>query len=251
MGNVSLFAAGHHPWSGRGWLIANVAVHPSYQRRGIANVLMHAAMDRVEQQRGRWVALQVEEDNEAALNLYRGMNFTIYETLNQWESAHGVERQPDSHADELSVRPRLPSDGPAEIDLIFRRARLGGMAWTQPLSKEDVQGGVFQGAASWVDLSRERWVLPDPAHANRLLGSLWITSSGWRRSRISLFLDPALESPSDRQSLLRAALAGPDMENRIIRLETTAGDAPVEDLLTSLGFRKTRSLIQMRYEFPW
>ena len=205
----------------------------------------------MEHQSGRWVALQVEEDNIAALNLYRGMNFAVYETLNQWESARGAERQLGSQANELSVRPRLPSDGPAEIDLIFRRARVGAMAWTQPLSKEDVQGGLFQGAASWVDLSRERWVLPDPVHPNRLLGSLWITSSGWRRSRISLFLDPALESPLDRQALLRAALAGPDMENRFIRIETTAGDTPVEDLLISLGFRKTRSLIQMRYEFPW
>jgi ribosomal protein S18 acetylase RimI-like enzyme len=247
VGNVSLFAAGHHPWLGRGWLIANVAVHPSYQRRGIAHTLMQAAMARVEQQRGRWVVLQVEEGNAPALTLYQGMNFTIYETLNQWESTRGMEHEPDFRADELSVRPRTPADSPAEIDLIFRRARVGAMAWTQPLSKTDVQGSLLEGA----DFSRERWALPDPVNPNRLLGSLWITSSGWRRSRISLFLDPELESPSARQALLRAVLARPDMENRIIRIETTAGDSPIEEMLKSLGFRKTRSLIQMRYEIPW
>jgi ribosomal protein S18 acetylase RimI-like enzyme len=247
VGNVSLFAAGHHPWLGRGWLIANVAVHPTYQRRGIAHVLMQAAMARVEKQHGRWVGLQVEEDNSAALALYQGMNFTIYETLNQWESTRGMEREPDFETDELKVRPRTPADGPAEIDLIFRRARVGAMAWTQPINKADVQGSLFEGT----DFSKERWVLPDSVQPSRLLGSLWVVSSGWRRSRISLFLDPALKSPSARQALLRAVLARPDMKNRIIRVETTAGDGPVEELLHSLGFHKTRSLIQMRYEIPW
>jgi GNAT superfamily N-acetyltransferase len=45
VGNISLYPGGRHPFWGRGWLIANVAVHPDYQRRGIARGLMDAALN--------------------------------------------------------------------------------------------------------------------------------------------------------------------------------------------------------------
>src|SRR5687767_8458966 len=61
VGNVSIHSGGVHPWLGRGFLIANVAVHPNHRRRGIAHSMMEASMEMIRDSLGgRWVALEVD-----------------------------------------------------------------------------------------------------------------------------------------------------------------------------------------------
>ncbi len=245
VGNASLYPGGLHPWLGRGWLVANVAVHPDYRRRGIARQLMQATLNLAKRLGGGWVALQVEADNVPAFMLYQGLGFQAFETLTQWENER-VTIQPSvgRTATESTIRKRCRADAAAEVELIYRRARQGAMAWTQPLEHGEVRGSLLGGwfSGPWL----ERWVLFDPLRPGWLGGAIWIETAGWGRSRLSLFLDPAVNNPATRQALLRHVLSSPDLEGRHLRIETVADDKPVEELLEALHFQRARSLVQMR-----
>ena len=52
------------------WLIANVAVHPGYRRKGIAKQLVQTALQSVANRGATRVILQVDIDNDDAASLY-------------------------------------------------------------------------------------------------------------------------------------------------------------------------------------
>ncbi len=60
---------------GRRWVISNVAVATAYRGRGIARRLMEAAVAYIREHRGQVVTLQVRNNNEPALHIYRTMGF--------------------------------------------------------------------------------------------------------------------------------------------------------------------------------
>jgi len=73
IGNISLI-----PFNSLGrsiYLIANVAVHPDFRRRGIARALTMAALEWTEKRRIRSVWLQVRENNAAAVEMYQTIGF--------------------------------------------------------------------------------------------------------------------------------------------------------------------------------
>ncbi len=251
VGNVSLYRGGVHPELGPGWLIANVAVHPDYRHRGIARKLMNAAMADIRRRRDRWVMLQVEADNEPALRLYRDLNYQAYEILSQWvlerTAANRFDRLPTSPSS-WPVRRLQPGDAIAERNLIFRRARRGGMTWTRPLAMRDLRDTPMP-SLSLVDVWHEHWVLPDPARPGRLLGAAWIDYGDANRARLSFFLDPSLEDPDAIRALFLHVLRRSGLRGRALRLETADAGPVVDKLLAEAGFRRARQLIQMRFDF--
>jgi GNAT superfamily N-acetyltransferase len=242
LGNVSLYRGGQHPILGRGFLVANVAVHPDVRRQGIARILMEAALDLVERKNGYWVALQVEADNLPAINLYRRLGFRELETLTQWETTR-LKYLPAVPSTVWTVRQRAPRDTEAIQELIFDRARVGGMAWTRTIEPHDIADPLA--GLSGVSL-KEQWVIPALHRHRTLMGLVWVEQPGWRQVRISQFLDPALDDPQARRALLQTVLNRPIMQNRTIRVETVSDDPPVDSLLTEAGFRPARHLTQMR-----
>ena len=246
VGNASIYRGGKHPRLGRGFLIANVAVHPDYRRRGIARALMDASLDLIRRKGGRWAALQVEADNSAALHLYDDMGLTRFATLEQWEASRLT---PPLAGDPPGwvVRERRPGEAPAEMVFIYDRARPGGMAWTRTIEPADIRdlgplGGILRVGG------QDHWLLT-PAHApDRIAGVLCVQRSAFDRPRLTLFLDPALADDAARQALLRHVLSLPDLRSRPLRIEVPAGDAAVEGLLKQCGFRRGRALVQMRLQ---
>lgn len=245
VGNVSLYPGGVHPHLGRGWLIANVATHPNYRRRGIARALIEAGLRLVRRKGGRWAALQVEAENDGAIELYESMAFERFGTLEHWETTRIVTPLPAGEMPGWVIRLRRAGETAAESSFIFDRARPGGMAWTRMIERRDVGG--LQALGGLLNTgSAEHWVLA-PAYAPRqLAGVLWVQRTAFDKPRLTLFLDPALEDRAARQALLRHALNLPDLRGRLVRVETLAGDPAVEDLLHQSGFRRVRSLVQMR-----
>ncbi|HEY9151476.1 MAG TPA: GNAT family N-acetyltransferase [Anaerolineales bacterium] len=73
VGNVSLVA--HNYKSRKITLIANVATHPDYRRRGIGRALTERAMIQARQRGTKELWLQVREDNPTAIKIYRGLGF--------------------------------------------------------------------------------------------------------------------------------------------------------------------------------
>jgi GNAT superfamily N-acetyltransferase len=241
-GNVSLYRGGQHPILGRGFLIANVAVHPDVRRQGIARSLMEATLDLVERKTGNWVALQVEADNTPAIDLYRSMGFRELETLTQWETTR-IKYLPSSPSTAWIIRERMPRDAEAIRELIFERARVGGMAWTRTIEQHDI----IDPLAGLPGMSlKEQWVLPALHRHDTLMGLVWVEQPGWRQVRITQFLDPELEDALARRALLQSVLSRSSVQGRTIRVETTADDSPVDSLLADAGFRPARHLTQMR-----
>jgi ribosomal protein S18 acetylase RimI-like enzyme len=84
VGNLSLI-----PFYRKGswrYLIANVAVHPDYRRRGIGRYLTEKALEHIEEQNVPAAWLQVRADNEAAFELYRQVGFEERARRSTWQS---------------------------------------------------------------------------------------------------------------------------------------------------------------------
>jgi GNAT superfamily N-acetyltransferase len=81
-GNISLipFSSLRHSI----YLIANVAVHPDYRRKGIARALTAAALEQAENRHVRSVWLQVRDNNEPAVRLYESLGFNQRTRRTTW-----------------------------------------------------------------------------------------------------------------------------------------------------------------------
>jgi len=56
--------------------LASLAVHPSFRGRGIGRDLLREAVQRARQAKARWLTLEVDADNVAAIRLYRNEGFS-------------------------------------------------------------------------------------------------------------------------------------------------------------------------------
>ena len=68
---------------GRQWVISNVAVLPDYRRRGIARIMMKAAIQHAKHHGCKRVQLQVRHDNYGAKALYESLGFHYLETVTE------------------------------------------------------------------------------------------------------------------------------------------------------------------------
>ena len=75
------------------WHVMNIAVHPGYQRRGIASLLLGRLFQRTEDDARRGYTLEVRVSNAGAIELYEKLGFR----------ARGVRRgyYTDNHEDAL------------------------------------------------------------------------------------------------------------------------------------------------------
>jgi GNAT superfamily N-acetyltransferase len=101
VGNLSLI-----PFMAKGrrlYLIANVAVHPRFRRRGIARDLTNAALEHARKRNAAAAWLHVREDNEAALNLYRSMGFEERGRRTTWHNRWGESCYQDRISQNLEI----------------------------------------------------------------------------------------------------------------------------------------------------
>lgn len=84
VGNVSLVP--HRRQNARVYLIANVATHPDYRRKGIARALTHRAIEHAREKNVDSVWLHVRDDNPAALRLYTGLGFIERARRTSWQA---------------------------------------------------------------------------------------------------------------------------------------------------------------------
>lgn len=73
LGNASLVP--HHFKGGKIMLLANVATHPDYRRRGIGRALTEQALVHARQKGARELWLHVRDDNPTAIRIYSSLGF--------------------------------------------------------------------------------------------------------------------------------------------------------------------------------
>jgi len=85
IGNISIV-----PFRQGTFLLANIAVHPDYRRQGIARQLTQQAMQHTRQRGAKEIWLQVEEDNQPAIQLYRSLGFEDQALRSIWNASTGI-----------------------------------------------------------------------------------------------------------------------------------------------------------------
>jgi ribosomal protein S18 acetylase RimI-like enzyme len=81
------------------YFIANVAVHPDHQGRGIANQLTERALKHIHEHGGRQVFLQVREENAVALHIYQSHGFEEISRRTMWVFRPKQTYKPEDYPD--------------------------------------------------------------------------------------------------------------------------------------------------------
>ena len=234
------------------WLVANVAVHPDYRRRGIAAALMRATLDMLRSRGAAEAILQVDDDNLGAVALYRNLGFGRVATQTTW-ARPGYNAPPPFTASAFDIRLRQPREWAEELALA-RLVRPAGLLWAQPLSAGDFRHGLQKQLAHFLSgQTDEHWLVSDPLYPNlpagagHLAGALILSMGGLDGDRLHLLVHPRYQGQLERP-LVGRALRRLGRRPAPARLEYDSDDAAATQVLTDLGFQARRVLRWMRID---
>ncbi len=244
VGNISLQRLDAH---GHCWQIANMAVAPSHQRRGIAKQLLGAAQDHLRSLGVQYAVLQVRENNQIARMLY---------------DQHGFQRV-GGVAELQGYTPlpvlQVPSKGAArpipgrEWRQIYDLA-LGQMdhhlKWWRPLKKgefvHDWPRQITQNVARFLNLGEvQRFGIKTAAGQ---LAAAAIVKSRYLQGRhdISLWTRPQLYGMYERELIYVALQALNPRRGLLVHVKVDADHREALDCLADWRLHKTSVLHTMR-----
>jgi ribosomal protein S18 acetylase RimI-like enzyme len=241
VGNVSLRRASQ--WNG--FFIGNVAVHPDWQRRGLAMSLMEAALEVISSRGGHWVGLEVRADNPGARQLYERLGFRkVGTTLHMVRPAGMPWTSTPIHS--ATLRGGSFHDGPALVELVRRMIPTQQRALLE-LRKADYQPGWEQTLNHWLEGRREVWWVDEERGVLR--GAVRVLfERGRRPNRLEILVAPEhsgrVEAVLVRQGLASLHGASRKMVNTVLPSPTQALVAALE----AAGFQRSRTLVQMRLD---
>lgn len=219
------------------YLIANVAVHPSHQGRGIARQLTLAALQDVRLRGRHETWLQVDQKNATAIHLYTRAGFVERLRRTSWRG-WPTERS----SNPAGVRARLPKDWAQQaswLDGIYPEE----VRWHLPLYMSVLEPGLRGGLQRIFGQQRTLQWAADVKR--RLKAVLTWQSSSLETDRLWLAA-PLGEVQPPVGNLLAAASRQLDPERKLAL--NYPADLAV-DTLQDAGFHPLRTLIWMR--FPW
>ncbi len=237
VGNASLLAVEGLP---ERWVLANVAVHPNYRRRGIGKTLTEACIELARRKGARLLLLQVDRDNTHAQVMYAAMGFRPVATRTTWMGA--ATRPPAAWLEAPEVRPRRDEDWQAQA-LLARRVYPEGLIWPYPLTAATFQPRKFLSALGLE--SQRHWV---GFHEGRLAGSITVRPGlDPELRRVILMVDPEARGEMEGWLLARAM---DYYQGKGIYFEFDYPSGYGEQVFNRLGFHPRRTLTWMRLDLP-
>lgn len=219
------------------WLIANVAVHPDYRRKGIALALMRATLDHIRDKGGREVLLQVADDNPGALALYQQLGFRRVTTQTLWKRASQAE-VPAHYSSPFDVRLRSANEWQAQWQLA-QLTRPFGLQWNQPLEPTTFRPAFGQNLLAFFEgQAVEHWIAE--ANPTQVAGSLLINFNGWSSDTLTLLVHPDFAGQVERPLLVRG-LRRLGQRPWSVAIEHPVDDEPTTTLLRELAFQPGRT----------
>jgi ribosomal protein S18 acetylase RimI-like enzyme len=227
------------------WLIANVAVHPEFRRRGLALALMRATLDHIRERGGAAAILQVDDDNLGAIEVYRRLGFASLAVHANWtRTAHALA--PAFEPSAFDVRLREWREWAEEYRLALL-ARPEGLTWNHPLGPDDFRPHLLRRLDQFLSGQvEEHWFAVHPP-TQQLMGSLAIKTGFAEGDRLTLLVHPDFHGKVERPLLVRG-LRRLSPRPWGVRIEHPAADEPASAVLRDLGFTVTRTLKWMRKE---
>ncbi len=248
VGNVSVYPASYPAGFGETWILANVGVHPDYQRRGIAHELIRASLEMVRRRGAARVILQVNYRNEAALGLYQQHGF-IYERAWQVWRRSGYLRAPPPSGRDLRIARLRQGDWQAEYALAqaARPNSRGGLGWLKPVHRGAFNQSLWRRLRGLFALSSVDKMIIRGDDADSILASCWVESAlGLGNIRAWFFADPAIDHQPYAQALINKLVSRFDRST--IVFEHPRDDTIVNDLLKTCQFTIKRDLWHMRLD---
>ena len=247
VGNVSVYPAGYPKALGETWILANVAVHPDYQRRGIAGRLVSASLDMIRRRGGARVVLQVNYDNLSARRLYERQGFIHEGSWRIWRRSGFVR----SHSAEAGLPvSRARSDEWLSEFALAQAARpnaKGGIGWLKPIHEAEFNIPLWKRLLQLISLSgAERLVIRGPSETE-FLASCWLESAaGFSSVRAWLYFAPQVDPALYAEALLNYVVSR--HERSTIHVEHPRDDQITNELLRRRQFKISRELWHMRLD---
>ncbi len=231
----------------RAWLVANVAVHPDYRRKGIGMLMMRATLDLIASQGGEEAILQVDDDNLPAVTLYRQLGFTRVTTQSTWVRPAYLA-VPPFEPSAFDVRPRGPDEWAEQFSLASL-VRPEGLSWAHPLRPQDFHPGLARRLEKFfAGRAEEHWVATEPGTGTgngALIGSLTLSVNEPDGDRLTLLVHPRYHGQVERAMLARG-LRRLGKRPWGARVDYDAEDEQAGRALAGLGFQVRRTLRWMR-----
>lgn len=253
VGNVSLLQGSRE----NRYLVANVAVHPDFRRRGIGRQMMNQVLRYVEERRGSAVVLQVEEDNTGAIDLYQSLKFKQVGTALIWHLSHYHiqpiastqpinNRKPDQY-DGFRITPLRSDDWLAAYEL-DRAAFPLAMQWPEPVTRTSYKPTIWKSITGLLNgTQQEIWVAK--TDDRQLVGLAAIETTWGRPHVLRLRLNPEWANQVARPLLAKVLRRLRYHSRRPILIDQLKDDAVVEPLLREAHFQKRRTLTTMIHHF--
>ncbi len=242
VGNVTLLPSRVY---GR-FLVANVAVHPDYRRRGIARQLMLATEEGVRARNGWVILLQVVKENHAAIGLYRSLDYQVIGHMTSWYSSNSRLRRLDNMANPPVIR-QLAGNQWREAFELDRSALPPDLNWPEPLTPDTYRLGLWQRIDNFLNgRQMENWITKD---ANQQLTGLASIRTEWGKPhQLSLRVRPDWAGQLERPLLAKLLRRLTYLSRRNVRMEHRGDDETTNALLREANFTPRRTLTHMRLE---
>lgn len=254
VGNVSVYAAGWPASVGSAWIIANVGVHPDYQRQGIARRMLRASMDAIRDRDGDTAILQVDQDNFGARRLYESLGFVEERAWTTWRR-DGIARIPPPLEENMPhITTRQGSEWQSEYNLArrLRPQERGGLGWLRPLHVGLFRRSLWQHMNDWINFRNvERLVIRGADHPGEraaLLASLWIENSFVSsNTQLTLLVEPEFQGYYD-EALLNLAVRRFGGRRAALTIDHPDDEAVTNAILKRNNFRPQRTVVHMRWD---
>lgn len=232
------------------YLVVNVAVHPDHRRKGIARLMMKQVETLVQQRGGNHILLQVVKQNEAAINLYKTLNYTTIGSMTQWSTSVSRLRRLELNLEQAGPPIReIRRQEWREAYALDRQTLHNDLHWPEQLKPDAYKTGFLISVGNFLNgRQSEIWVIGNAQ--NKLVGLARIKSEWGRSHELTLRVHPSWQSRLERPLLAKLIRRLQSMSRRSVQIEHPDDDELVNALLQESNFQPRRTLTHMRLNLP-
>jgi ribosomal protein S18 acetylase RimI-like enzyme len=244
IGNASLVPFRHK--GKRIYLIANVATHPDYRRKGIAHALTERALTYARQRGASALWLHVRADNPEAIKMYTDLGFVERARRITWRARigelpfTGIPVRSSQAPGLPTVTKRYSRFWPQQLTWL-KQLHPEELSWYRFMSWNSLKPGVWNWLyRTFIDFDLRQWAVQKDGQLQGVLA--WIPSL--RSTPLWLACSPEADSASITTLLVQAYRDLRHHQN--LKLEHPAGSQ--EEAIQAAGFENLRTLLWMSAE---
>lgn len=239
IGNASLI-----PFWDKGkrvFLIANVATHPDYRRRGIGRALTERVMKQARDKRASAIWLHVRDDNYGAIKLYQELGFREIARRTTWQA--NLDARVEYSNTDIKIVPRQPRFWSQQLDWL-RRLYPDELSWYHAWNLKALRPGLW----SWlyllfVEFNVRQWAA---VRGDKLLAMLTWMPQGGRSESLYAATPPAGSEAPQPEALTALLVHARRMTTYHSQLSLEYPADEMAEAIHAAGFKPRRTLLWMR-----